>query len=273
MNVGSEGPRGAALRPLRLAAAIGGVVALAALALFAPKASVAQARQGAKPERGYQLNDCHLHLTNYIQEGIDIHSFLRSMGTSVGRVAVFGIPLQQQWSFRVSGDYAPTYYLQTDAPLYYYSFTDAHIAMEYRSLQRRRAGALRSDDHRVQPDRYVRRGSYSSRAADVPRRLLGDRRVLHPQGVRFGEGCGRGRQPAGPGPRPAGRLRGRGGAGGPDPQRHRRPLPEAGRQAGLPRPDGGVLQAAPEGDDHLGAHGRRPRDPSHRRPRRDDRTT
>ena len=131
MNAGSEGPRGAALRPLRLAAAIGGVVALAALALFAPKASVAQA---SKPERGYQLNDCHLHLTNYIQEGIDIHSFLRSMGTTVGRVAVFGIPLQQQWSFRVSGDYAPTYYLQTDAPLYYYSFTDAHIAMEYRSL-------------------------------------------------------------------------------------------------------------------------------------------
>src|SRR6185436_6804458 len=32
------------------------------------------------------------------------------------------------------GDYAPTYYLQTDAPLYYYSFTDAFIAMAYRSL-------------------------------------------------------------------------------------------------------------------------------------------
>ena len=28
----------------------------------------------------------------------------------------------------------PTYYLQTDAPLYYYSFTDAFIAMAYRSL-------------------------------------------------------------------------------------------------------------------------------------------
>jgi hypothetical protein len=33
-----------------------------------------------------------------------------------------------------SGDFAPTYYLQTDAPLYYYSFTDAYIAMAYRSL-------------------------------------------------------------------------------------------------------------------------------------------
>src|SRR4029453_14691576 len=28
-----------------------------------------------------------------------------------------------------------TYYLQSDAPLYYYSFTDAFIAMAYRSLK------------------------------------------------------------------------------------------------------------------------------------------
>src|SRR5258708_7415223 len=56
------------------------------------------------------------------------------MGNKVGRVAVFGIPLQQQWSYRVDGDRAPTYYLQTDAPLYYYSFTDASIAMAYKSL-------------------------------------------------------------------------------------------------------------------------------------------
>jgi hypothetical protein len=56
------------------------------------------------------------------------------MGTKVRRVAIFGIPLQQQWSYRVDGDRAPTYYLNTDAPLYYYSFTDAYIAMAYKSL-------------------------------------------------------------------------------------------------------------------------------------------
>ena len=33
-----------------------------------------------------------------------------------------------------AADWAPTYYLQTDAPLYYYSFTDAHIAMAYLGL-------------------------------------------------------------------------------------------------------------------------------------------
>jgi hypothetical protein len=82
----------------------------------------------------YELNDVHFHLTNYIQNGVEIHDFLATMGSKVGRVALFGIPLQQQWSYQNSGDFAPSYYLQTDAPLYYYSFTDAYIAVAYRSL-------------------------------------------------------------------------------------------------------------------------------------------
>jgi predicted TIM-barrel fold metal-dependent hydrolase len=82
------------------------------------------------------INDVHFHLTNYIQQGTDIHDFLKIMGTKVGRVALFGIPLQQEWSYANSGEFAPTYYLQTDAPLYYYSFTDAYIAMAYKSLSK-----------------------------------------------------------------------------------------------------------------------------------------
>ena len=84
----------------------------------------------------YLFNDSHFHLTNYVQEGVDIHDFLKTMGNKVGRVALFGIPLQQQWSDRVDGDRAPTYYLNSDAPLYYYSFTDAWIAQSYRSLSK-----------------------------------------------------------------------------------------------------------------------------------------
>src|SRR5262249_33121733 len=49
---------------------------------------------------------------------------------------LFGIPLQQTWSYGNTGAFAPTYYLQSDAPLYYYSFTDAVIAKAYRSLSR-----------------------------------------------------------------------------------------------------------------------------------------
>jgi len=82
------------------------------------------------------FNDSHFHLTNYVQEGITVQDFLKIMGTRVQRSTLFGIPLQQQWSFGNSGDYAPTYYLNTDAPLYYYSFTDAFIAMSYRALPR-----------------------------------------------------------------------------------------------------------------------------------------
>ena len=56
------------------------------------------------------------------------------MGNKAGRVALFGVPLQQEWSYRVDGDRAPSYYLHSDAPLYYYSFTDASIAMAYKAL-------------------------------------------------------------------------------------------------------------------------------------------
>jgi hypothetical protein len=90
--------------------------------------------QGAKPSQAYAVHDSHFHLTNYVQEGTDIREFLKIMGDKVGRVALFGIPLQQTWSYGNTGDYAPTYYLQTDSPLYYYSFTDAYIAMTYLSL-------------------------------------------------------------------------------------------------------------------------------------------
>ncbi len=86
---------------------------------------------------GNQFCDSHFHLTNYIQEGITPRQFLTIMGTRVERSTLFGIPLQQQWSYRVSGDDAPTYYLDTDAALYYYSFTDAYIAMQYRALSKK----------------------------------------------------------------------------------------------------------------------------------------
>ncbi len=88
----------------------------------------------------YVVNDTHFHLTNYVQEGTDIHAFLKIMGNKVGRVALFGIPLQQTWDHGNTGDFAPTYYLQSDAPLYYYSFTDAHIAMAYKSLSKSEQG-------------------------------------------------------------------------------------------------------------------------------------
>jgi len=97
-------------------------------------ATCAALAAGSAHSETYEANDSHFHLTNYVQQGTDIHTLLHIMGERVGRVALFGIPLQQQWSYGNTGMFAPTYYLQTDAPLYYYSFTDAYIAMAYRSL-------------------------------------------------------------------------------------------------------------------------------------------
>ena len=103
-------------------------------ASFAFRAAGQNASSASQAPTNYEVNDSHFHLTNYIQEGTDIHKFLGIMGTKVGRVALFGIPLQQKWSYRNSGDRAPAYYLESDSPLYYYSFTDAYIAMAYKSL-------------------------------------------------------------------------------------------------------------------------------------------
>jgi predicted TIM-barrel fold metal-dependent hydrolase len=126
-----------ALRDLWRALAIGGLIAAilagGSLALSAAK----------KPASDYLFNDSHFHLTNYVQKGTDIHKYLGEiMGDKVGRSTLFGIPLQQMWSYGNSGDFAPTYYLQSDAPLYYYSFTDAYIARQYQALPKEQQARL-----------------------------------------------------------------------------------------------------------------------------------
>jgi predicted TIM-barrel fold metal-dependent hydrolase len=88
------------------------------------------------PAMSCLFNDGHFHLTNYVQQGTDMVRYVDEiMGDKVCRSTVFGIPLQQTWSYGNSGDFAPTYYLQSDAPLYYYSFTDAYIANAYLKLK------------------------------------------------------------------------------------------------------------------------------------------
>src|SRR4051812_25937705 len=86
----------------------------------------------AENKSPYDLNESHFHLTKYIQEGRNSQAFLALMGKKVGCVALFGIPLQQEWSACVCGpENGTTYYLKSDSPLYYYSFTGGSIAMAY----------------------------------------------------------------------------------------------------------------------------------------------
>ena len=96
--------------------------------------AVAAPAQAAGKADTVLFNDSHFHLTNYVQEGLSIREYLAIMGDKIGRSTLFGIPLQQTWDYENTGNFAPTYYLQSDAPLYYYSFTDATIAQAYLSL-------------------------------------------------------------------------------------------------------------------------------------------
>ena len=112
------------------------LTACVALACVAGMRVPAAAQNASAPAPGAanEFYDSHFHLTNYVQQGLTPREFLRIMGTRVGRSTLFGIPLQQQWSYANSGSFAPTYYLHSDAPLYYYSFTDAYIASVYKTL-------------------------------------------------------------------------------------------------------------------------------------------
>jgi Amidohydrolase len=110
------------------------IVVTASVAALAVVPAVRREPPPPPPTDAPEFDDSHFHLTNYIQQGIDVRTFLQIMSNRVRRSTLFGIPLQQQWSFANSEHFAPTYYLQSDAPLYYYSFTDAYIATVYRSL-------------------------------------------------------------------------------------------------------------------------------------------
>jgi hypothetical protein len=97
-------------------------------------APVQSAEQAVARALDYVVHDAHFHLTNYIQEGTNIRDFLKIMGDKVGRVALFGIPLQQPGP-SPTRDFAPTYYLQSDAALLLLVHR-RHIATQYRRCRR-----------------------------------------------------------------------------------------------------------------------------------------
>src|ERR1700721_4807299 len=65
----------------------------------------------------FQFNDAHFHLTNNVQEGPNIRDFLNMMGSKAGRLALFGVPLQQKGSYRIEGNRSPANSLVQDSPL------------------------------------------------------------------------------------------------------------------------------------------------------------
>lgn len=113
-----------ATRPFRLGCAAAGFLALGA------PAGLLSAQGPVGPD----MNDARFYLINYIQEITYITDLDNIVGDKTSRATLFGIPLQQSWACDNTGDDAPSCYRQSDALLFYNSFTDAFIASAWLSL-------------------------------------------------------------------------------------------------------------------------------------------
>lgn len=84
------------------------------------------------------IADSHFHSANYAMQGISLKTLVdRYMGDKITRSVVFALPLQQKWDqFEQYADnrIAPNYYIGPQAGMYYYSFVDAMLAMDYLTL-------------------------------------------------------------------------------------------------------------------------------------------
>jgi hypothetical protein len=82
--------------------------------------------------------DSHFHIANYAMQGVPLKKLIdKYMGDKVVRSVVFPLPLQQKWDRfeHYAGDkMPPNYYMGPKAGMYYYSFIDAIVAMDYLKL-------------------------------------------------------------------------------------------------------------------------------------------
>lgn len=82
--------------------------------------------------------DSHFHIANYAMQGVPLKTFIdKYMGDKVIRSVVFPLPLQQKWDRfeHYAGDkIPPNYYMGPKAGMYYYSFVDTMVAMDYLKL-------------------------------------------------------------------------------------------------------------------------------------------
>lgn len=82
--------------------------------------------------------DSHFHIANYAMQGLPLKTLIdKYMGDKVVRSVVFPLPLQQKWDrFEHYADdkIPPNYYMGPKAGMYYYSFIDAMVAMDYLKL-------------------------------------------------------------------------------------------------------------------------------------------
>jgi len=85
-----------------------------------------------------EIADSHFHSSNYAMQGISLQTLVdKYMVDKISRSVVFALPLQQKWDhYEKYADnlIAPNYYIGPQAGMYYYSFVDAMLAMDYLKL-------------------------------------------------------------------------------------------------------------------------------------------
>ena len=91
----------------------------------------------ALPETGegapYRFADAHLHYVDFFQDSEGMTALFDAMDAAgVAHVALMGMPLTKKW--HENEPRRPRYYLGDDAPLYWYSATDAILAEAVRAL-------------------------------------------------------------------------------------------------------------------------------------------
>ena len=133
----------------------------------------AAARQAPAPRLTLSFNDSHFHLTNYVQEGIDIRDVPEDHGQQGRPIDAVRHPAAAAMGVRATPATSPP--RTTCRPTRRSTTTRSPTPTSrwrIASLTQGGAGALRSDDHRLQSGGHVRGRSHQPRADDVSRRVL-----------------------------------------------------------------------------------------------------
>jgi len=101
--------------------------------------SMAAAAGAERPE--YEIVDGHFHFLNFVQETAGMDSFFKAMDDAgVVESTVLGMPVVKKWD--EGDDKRPTYYLDNDARVYWYSATDFLVARAVLDLPKEKQARL-----------------------------------------------------------------------------------------------------------------------------------
>ncbi len=79
--------------------------------------------------------DMHMHIVDFLQKTDGLSALLKQMdAANIDKSVIFGLPVKKKWeSFE---PHPPFYYLDDNAPCYYYGLTDEVVAEQYLALSK-----------------------------------------------------------------------------------------------------------------------------------------